>query len=577
MKKNVRKMNAARVLFGISRIGYTPASAICDIIDNAVSANASNIHILIKHKHININRKNNVAEYLIIDDGNGMSPEKIENALDLGSSSADYAKNTLSKFGLGLKSASFAQGNRLEVISGDGKTVSKQYVDLDEIEDVYFSVQDELSDEDKVLIKKYFRDENKGTIIRITKIHENNHPSIKSTIEELKTKIGVIYFYFLEDKLHIYIGDEEIKAFDPLFVNEAGDRHLDENTWDGKTVEWLLTPQKFMIDSDMKVSCNIEITMLPHPRLFKDEGISDADIRAKYRIGAGNYGFYVYRNGRLINWANRLDIIPADQDYYSFRGRINIDDTADDAFNIDVSKSHIILSEEARSSLDDFVAEYKAKCKKAWQNAWAKYEAKLSASSNETSNNVANEAGDYLDTSDILEDGPDFEEEYDRREKDIVDEFKQKGIDETISRLKDEENTDKTSEELTDEEIKKTIKGSISVSALNKIFKVPTITDNELWEPYVDAEKNECVRISTSHRYSKVVYENNTANKDMQVLFELLLYIQSKAEIEVRKTYHKVDGETVRDILNEYRLSVSEKLTKLCRKEEDKLPPNKVE
>ena len=41
--KKTRKMNAGRVLFGISRIGYTPASAICDIIDNSVSAKAENI------------------------------------------------------------------------------------------------------------------------------------------------------------------------------------------------------------------------------------------------------------------------------------------------------------------------------------------------------------------------------------------------------------------------------------------------------------------------------------------------------------------------------------------------------
>ena len=250
MGKKVRKMNAARVLFGISRIGYTPASAICDIIDNAVSASATNIHVLIKHKFANINRKNNVSEYLIIDDGKGMSSEKLDNALDLGSSSADYSEDTLSKFGLGLKSASFAQGNRLEVITGDGKELTKQYVDLDEITDEYFSVEEELSEEDKKLVSEYFSEGKKGTIIRISKIHENNHPSIKSTMDELKTKIGVIYYYFLERKLHIFIESEEIKSFDPLFVNEAEDKHLDENVWEGKSVEWLLKPQDFMIDSD---------------------------------------------------------------------------------------------------------------------------------------------------------------------------------------------------------------------------------------------------------------------------------------------------------------------------------------
>lgn len=47
-KPRARKMNAARELFGISRIGYTPASALYDIIDNAVSAKAKNVRILIK-------------------------------------------------------------------------------------------------------------------------------------------------------------------------------------------------------------------------------------------------------------------------------------------------------------------------------------------------------------------------------------------------------------------------------------------------------------------------------------------------------------------------------------------------
>lgn len=40
-----------------------------------------------------------------------MSEKELDNALDLGSSDELYSENTLSKFGLGLKSASFAQEN----------------------------------------------------------------------------------------------------------------------------------------------------------------------------------------------------------------------------------------------------------------------------------------------------------------------------------------------------------------------------------------------------------------------------------------------------------------------------------
>jgi len=41
----------------------------------------------------------------------------------------------------------------------------------------------------------------------------------------------------------------------------------------------------------------------------------------------------VYRNRRLISWADSLDgIVGSDQDLWSFRGRILIDDSADNVF-----------------------------------------------------------------------------------------------------------------------------------------------------------------------------------------------------------------------------------------------------
>lgn len=572
--KKTRKINAARICFGISRIGYTPASAICDIIDNAVSAHAKNIHIKIiqKSTSTNLNKKNDVQEYLIIDDGCGMNKEKIENALDLGSSDTFYSEGTLSKFGLGLKSASFAQGSRLEIISGDGSgEINKEYVDLEEIEDEYYSVECDLNDLDRDLAQQYFKNGNKGTIIRISKIHTNNHPSIKTTISELEEKLGVIYYYFLRKELHISINDIEIDAVDALFTEEAGDNKLDENIWDGKSVQWILKPVDIVLDSENEVSGKIEITMLPHPKVRKNEGISDADIRKKYHISASNYGFYVYRNGRLINWANRLDIIPQDQDYYAFRGRINIQSDADDAFNIDVSKSHIMLSEDAKSALDDYILDYKSKCKNAWQNAWQKYLSQTSESSNERSNSIAIDVGDYLD--DPLNDDSDDQKEREIREAQINEEMRQKETYDTINRLKDEEGEEKTNEQITDEDIVTTMKGSPSISDLDCIFKVQSIQDNMIWEPYADAERKQCVRISKNHRFSKVIYENNSNNTALQILIELMLLIATKAELNVRKKpYSFIKSEQIRELFYDYRYCISENLTKLCRKAEDTLP-----
>lgn len=581
-RKQRRKINAARICFGISRIGYTPASAICDIIDNSVSANAKNIHIEIIEKNAssNPNRKNNIQQYLIIDDGDGMNKEKIGNALDLGSSKSYYSEETLSKFGLGLKSASFAQGSRLEIISGDGSgEIYKEYVDLEEIDDDYFSVECDLDVNDKELTDKYF-DNKRGTIIRISKIYTNNHPSIKTTMEELKNKLGVIYYYFLKKDLHIFINGKEIDAIDVLFTEEAGDNNLDENEWNGKSVQWILKPFELILDPGNNIKGKIEITMLPHPKVRKNEGIKDFEIRDKYHISANNYGFYIYRNGRLINWANRLEgIIPQDVDYYAFRGRINIQSDADDAFNIDVSKSRIALSEDTRDIIGDFICDYKRKCKEAWKNAYAMYNAQNAETTNEISNNIAYEVGDDFDDLLLDDDNLEIEEERRIRKKQIIDEMRLKETDDTIKRIKNEDGREKTSEQITQEEIAKTMKGSSSISDFASIFKVSSIVDNLLWEPYVNAETKQCVRISTQHRFAKLIYESNCKNQALQVLFELGLLISAKAELDIRRNYwdNSTKQEQLASILYEYRRIISENLAKLCRRAEEMLPSDQGE
>lgn len=104
-------ISAGRLLFGLSRIGYTTSSAICDIIDNSVRARSTEIIIKIikERKDLGDTKKNNVKQYVIIDNGDGMDDTGIQNALKLGSSNEDYEQFSLSKFGLGLKSAAFSQ------------------------------------------------------------------------------------------------------------------------------------------------------------------------------------------------------------------------------------------------------------------------------------------------------------------------------------------------------------------------------------------------------------------------------------------------------------------------------------
>ena len=64
MKKIPININASRVLDAISKIGYSASTAIMDLIDNAVTADANNISIYIERiDGTTLADKNNAKSY----------------------------------------------------------------------------------------------------------------------------------------------------------------------------------------------------------------------------------------------------------------------------------------------------------------------------------------------------------------------------------------------------------------------------------------------------------------------------------------------------------------------------------
>lgn len=574
-------IDAGRLLFGLSRIGYTTSAAICDIIDNSVRANANNINLLIKKEREDFsdNKRNNVKEYIIIDDGDGMDEGAIEEALKLGSTDDHYDDKSLSKFGLGLKSASFSQGDVLKVISSDGTGFNKYEVSLPKVMEAkeYFAEKTEIEENESELIETYLKD-GKGTIIIISAIRLNNHPSVRNTIKELKTKVGVIYFYFLsESGVNITIGDKKIDAIDPLFVSEANENgNLNENEWDGTEVRWIEKPKELTLDDELEINVTIEITQLPYPPIYRIKNIGesrDKEVRERYLIEAGNYGFYVYRNKRLISWASNLQgIIPYDQDFYAFRGRILINDEADDFFNIDVKKSSLTLSEEAFRNISDFTKEAKSKSKAAWKNA-----GKISRDIiNKAPNEIANKLLDEFEQIEILpgDDLPDEEIALERL-KAITDDMtsKIKWIIKMMKEDKGEEVDDTVDDDYTEDEKEEAIKGEKNAN-LTKIFRVSSVEDNLLWEPYYDTDLGNCVRINKIHRFARLIYEDNAENRDLQILFDLMMLQFADSELYAYKNIGKYEYDDLKVILRESRRIVSEFLANMCRKLENDLPPN---
>ncbi|AMJ67541.1 hypothetical protein AXW84_20575 [Hymenobacter sp. PAMC 26628] len=383
----------------------------------------------------------------------------------------------------------------------------------------------------------------------------------------------------LDGALTIRLEDKKIAPVDILFTKEAHG-NMDDATWNGREVKWLQHPLEIPLDKETGVVCTLEVTQLPHPPTFTADGRGqDKIIRDQYRITAKNYGYYVYRNKRLIAWADSLDgMIQTDQDLWSFRGRILIDDSADNVFNIDVKKTSMKLSEEAWDAIFDLTKHYKRNSIKAWNRAiMLKKEAEA-----QDANRHSNDIIAHLNTPETLPGQPVLSPTKSAEvDEQIAESFKANVQQqaEQAAAIKAAVHGPDSDPKTEEEQFEEVLKGDPN-PYLTKIFRVPSLPDNQLWEPYYDAQHEYCVRINRYHRFAKLLFEENANNSDMQVLFELFLHQLSVAEVQFRKLFHenfpslKLSDEKVEKLTSEFRKYAAGNLAYMCGKLDDKLPRN---
>lgn len=119
---------ATAMLESLRGLGYSTAAALADIIDNSISAGASEVRIDFQWDGPD-------SRVLILDDGRGMSDPELEGAMRLGDRNPLAAREAhdLGRFGMGLKTASLSQCRRLTVASVRHGEWSCLRWDLDEL------------------------------------------------------------------------------------------------------------------------------------------------------------------------------------------------------------------------------------------------------------------------------------------------------------------------------------------------------------------------------------------------------------------------------------------------------------
>ena len=117
-----------RIVNGLRDTGYNFNTAVADIVDNSIAANATKINIDV------IMDPSMAIKVYFADNGCGMDLDGLKNAMKYGSKER-LEKNSLGKFGLGLKTASTAFCKQFSLISRDSadSPLRKAQWDLDYI------------------------------------------------------------------------------------------------------------------------------------------------------------------------------------------------------------------------------------------------------------------------------------------------------------------------------------------------------------------------------------------------------------------------------------------------------------
>lgn len=548
--------DASRVLRALGRIGYHPVAAILDIVDNSVSAESSKVWIAIgigKEARSGPGRRRaTITEIVIVDNGKGMDSAGLENALTLGASSKNYSESTLSKFGLGLKSAAFSLGQRLEITSrfNQGTQFRRATVDLMAIDAAGGKYEYTL----EVVGEKQVNEDphlqliagETGTVVRISSIYLESMPSVADVLDGLRSKTGVVYYYYIRGvvpnrpPLSIYVNEEGIAAVDPLFVTEELP-DLDDRNWDGIATSWITRPKEFQIDAENKRKALVEMVQLPHPpRAARKLGLNQAEIRKKYLIDAQNYGFFIYRNYRLISWSDSLDgMVPRDQDLYSFRGRLLISSDADDLLNIDVTKSRIQLSEVARIQLTPIANEALKASRKAWNRAKGMNSDEDSITPHAEINQHLDKVNQNLERDDQFDESVASEADRKKLEARRVKAVQAKPAQPEEQRRLAEEG--------------------------QRVQYVDFLPNNQLWERAHDPKLGLIVRVNKSHRFCREVMESLTRNVALLKTVDLLFFSLARAEYLLAYRSEFKEGQ-VEGIMGQFREEVGSQLSEFLRR-----------
>ena len=350
-----REFPAKALMTGFRSMGYSFSTAVADIIDNSISAEATRIDIY----------SDPLAEepyFCILDNGHGMDAKKLDNAMLPGSDRDDVPDSELElgRFGLGLKSASLSQCRVFTVASKQNGVLLAMSFDLKVIEQknkLFLNVLDEQEINGLPMIDK-LKELSSGTSViwtdfdKIRNLAKNFEDSFRSLVGESKKHVELVFHRFYDD-VEIYYHGRRIEKRDPFLISALGRQQTGRVTQinvDGSVVS--VTPYTLPFAKNISPE---EMNLLGNPKSIYDD-----------------QGFYLYRNKRLISWGSWMRMGIRSELNKLARIQVDIPSSLDSVWMLDVKKSSAKIPDKIKDYLKIAVEDSVVRSKRTIRNPGVK-------------------------------------------------------------------------------------------------------------------------------------------------------------------------------------------------------------
>lgn len=306
-------------------IGYTVESAVADVIDNSIAASAETVDVLFS--------ASGPFEIAVLDDGTGMSSDEAVNAMRLAATSPtdERRPEDLGRFGLGLKTASLSQCRVLTIATKKDGAVTVLRWSLDHVlESGDWSLLElDVGEVAEMLGWDRFSPLTSGTLVHWGDLDQleltagGEQQDLDRVAVQVRDHIALVFHLFNSGdgarRIRFLLNGHDIEPIDPFL---SSSRQTQQTDWEPIDV----------------AGERVRLKAYTLPYLNR---LSAADRARVLKLGGlrETQGFYVYRGSRLVIWGTWFRVAPRSEMAKLTRVRVDIPNSLDHLWALDVKKS----------------------------------------------------------------------------------------------------------------------------------------------------------------------------------------------------------------------------------------------